>query len=93
MANILSRRQKQYGNPFTNKEKRGRPRTLAYLLVAALALLEGNLEIVPIHQSWDKQAWPSSVDGSGFGYDDGVGAAPLTCSAGIWEKNCPYTIC
>ena len=67
------------------------PMIWTYLLVAALALLEGNLEIVPIHRSWDKRAWPSSVDGSGFGYDDGAGVAPLTCSVGIWKKSCPYT--
>ena len=65
---------------------------MAYLLVAALALLEGNLEIVPIHQSWDKRAWPSSVDGSGFVYDDEAGGAPLTCSVGILGESCPYTM-
>ena len=55
----------------------------AYLLGAALTLWEENLEIVPIHRSGDKRAAPSSDDGSGFGYDDGGGKAPLTCSVGI----------
>ena len=50
------------------------PMIWTYLLVAALTLWEGNLEIVPIHRSWDKRAWPSSVDGFGFGYDDVAGS-------------------
>ena len=68
------------------------PMIWAYLLGAALTLWEENLEIVPIHRSGDKRAWPSFVDGSGFVYDDEAGGAPLTCSVGILGESCPYTM-
>ena len=68
------------------------PMIWAYLLVAALTLWEGNLEIVPIHRSGDKRAWPSFVDGSGFVYDDEAGWAPLTCLVEILAKSCPCAI-
>ena len=63
-----------------------------YLLVAALTLWEGNLEIVPIHRSWDKQLWPSSVDGFESVCDNEVGEVPLTCLVAILGKNDPCTM-